>query len=324
MSTAGVSIPIVEMHTAGQVVRVLLEADIDWTAADQAQREADFRENHDHIRTALMLEPRGHSQMLGAIVTPPARPGSAFGLIFTTPGGYLPMCGDAVIAATMAMWHQGQISMSEGEPIVVDTPSGHVECRVQSDGHQPTRVGVLMPTAYVVARDVTVLHPGGRALLADIADGGNRYALVDARALDLNLTWDATERLRELEREIVAGLAHSPNGPVLGVAFYAPLGPLRYRFAAVYEDGVLDRSPCGTATVARLAALAARGEVSVGDEIIHESLAGMAFHARYVRAATGAMGTGIVAELTGESYQIGHYEAFIDSRDPLRYGISPK
>ena len=42
----------------------------------------------DHLRRALMLEPRGHADMCGAVLTEPVSPGSHAGILFMHGEGY--------------------------------------------------------------------------------------------------------------------------------------------------------------------------------------------------------------------------------------------
>ena len=45
-----------------------------------------------------MLEPRGHADMYGALLTEPERPDSDAGVLFMHNEGYSTMCGHGVIA----------------------------------------------------------------------------------------------------------------------------------------------------------------------------------------------------------------------------------
>jgi proline racemase len=46
------------------------------------------------------------------------------------------------------------------------------------------------------------------------------------------------------------------------------------------EDGLLDRSPCGTGTCARMAALHALGQLAIGADFTHTSIIGSRFTGR--------------------------------------------
>ena len=88
-----------------------------------------------------------------------------------------------------------------------------------------------------------------------------------------------------------------------------------------YGDKAIDRSPCGTGTSARMAQLAAKGKLAVGDEFIHESIIGSLFNGRVEAAATVAGKAAIVPSIAGWARQIGINTIFIDDRDPFAHGF---
>ena len=47
--------------------------------------------------------------------------------------------------------------------------------------------------------------------------------------------------------------------------------------------GVLDRSPCGTGTCARMAVLHARGQLAIGQDFVHEGILGTTWTGRLLR-----------------------------------------
>ncbi len=75
------------------------------------------------FRTLLMQEPRGHKDMFGIILTPPAHPKAHYGLLFIHSEGYIDMCGHSIMSATTALIETGMVSPSEPETrVVLDTP----------------------------------------------------------------------------------------------------------------------------------------------------------------------------------------------------------
>ena len=63
----------------------------------------------DHWRRALMLEPRGHADMCGALLTEPVSPGSHAGVLFMHNDGYAAMSGHGIIAVTTIALERGLI-----------------------------------------------------------------------------------------------------------------------------------------------------------------------------------------------------------------------
>ena len=98
------------------------------------------RTHADHLRRALMLEPRGHADMYGAILTEPVAPGSHAGVLFMHNEGYSTMCGHGVIAVTTiaARARADHAGACRGRrrhaTIVYDSPAGTIRARATTSG----------------------------------------------------------------------------------------------------------------------------------------------------------------------------------------------
>jgi 4-hydroxyproline epimerase len=88
-----------------------------------------------------------------------------------------------------------------------------------------------------------------------------------------------------------------------------------------YGDKAIDRSPCGTGTSARMAQLAAKGKLKVGDEFVHESIIGSLFRGRVEAAARVGERDAIVPSVAGWARMTGYNTIFIDDRDPFAHGF---
>src|SRR5262249_31327311 len=86
--------------------------------------------------------------------------------------------------------------------------------------------------------------------------------------------------------------------------------------------GALDRSPCGTGTSARLALLRAKGELGVGDSIVHESLTGATFRGEIVGESDVAAIPAITPRITGRAWLTGIAHYILDVGDPLVDGFT--
>ena len=67
--------------------------------ATMAERRSHLRAHLDHLRTALVLEPRGHEAIIVAFLCPPADPTADTGVVFANDAGYLGTCGHGSIGA---------------------------------------------------------------------------------------------------------------------------------------------------------------------------------------------------------------------------------
>jgi trans-L-3-hydroxyproline dehydratase len=91
----------IDAHTAGEPLRLVVDGYPRIEGRTMLERREWLREHHDHLRTALMLEPRGHADMYGAILTEPERPDSDAGVLFMHNQGYSAMCGHGVSAGSL-------------------------------------------------------------------------------------------------------------------------------------------------------------------------------------------------------------------------------
>ena len=93
-----VSIRTVEMHTAGEPVRIITDGYPIPEGATLLERRRDAQARLDRYRRLLMSEPRGHAEMYGALLVPPDLPDAHMAVLFLHNEGYSTMCGHAVIA----------------------------------------------------------------------------------------------------------------------------------------------------------------------------------------------------------------------------------
>jgi 4-hydroxyproline epimerase len=141
--------------------------------------------------------------------------------------------------------------------------------------------------------------------------------------VDWLLRWSPVVRRRVNE---AIAVAHPDDATISGVTHVQwtgrPRDPKAHgRNAVFYGERALDRSPCGTGTSARMAQLAARGRLAVGDDFVHESIIGTLFDGR-VEAAASVGGHGaIVPSIASWARMHGLNTIFVDSRDPLAGGF---
>lgn len=104
-----------------------------------------------------------------------------------------------------------------------------------------------------------------------------------------------------------------------------PLNPsASSRNAVFYGDKAIDRSPCGTGSSARMAQLAAKGKLAVGDTFIHESIIGTLFNCRIEGETKVGNHNAILPSIAGWARVIGHNTIIVDDRDPLAHGFQLK
>lgn len=282
-----------------------------------------------------MLEPRGHTDMYGALLTEPVSAGAHAGVLFMHNEGYSTMCGHGVIAVTTIAIERGLLFDRQGLEVVLDTPAGTVYARPQvierGDTARVDAVAFTNVPAFVYLAGQAV-KLGGRELRVDIAFGGAFYAIVDVEAVGVPLDAQRLADLRRIATEIKASIEASmtiahPAEPRLtglyGVIFTGPPGDpeAHLRNLTVFADAEVDRSPCGTGTSAVMAVLDAMGLLPSDRPFVHESLIGTLFRGRLLsRTQVGDL-PAIVTEIEGSAWITGDHTFYIDEEDPLREGF---
>jgi proline racemase len=309
------------------------------------ERKLHFEQHMDGLRLMLMREPRGHGAMSGAILQPPLREEADWGVIFIEVSGCLPMCGHGTIGVATVLVETGMVEVSEPETVVrLDTPAGLVEARVAVEGGRARSVALRNVPSFLLARDREVETEGEiqgsraprarrSALRYDMAFGGNFFAILPAESAGLEVDPARAGELVQRGLEVMAAVnrADRPEHPgdsrISGckhVIFTAPGedGPHSQRSATSIHPGWLDRSPCGTGTSAKLAALHARGELAVGEEFINRSVIGTRFGGRIVEETEVGGIPAVVPQISGRAWITGMGEYVLDPDDPFPEGFA--
>jgi 4-hydroxyproline epimerase len=307
-------IRIVDSHTGGEPTRVIVEGGPDLGAVSIGERLERFRRDFDHIRSAVVNEPRGNDAIVGALLCEPSDPTCDAGVIFFNNVGYLNMCGHGTIGLVVTLAHMGRVGQGTCR---LQTVCGVVEARLLD----ANRVTIRNVPSYRSAAGVTVEAPGIGAVTGDVAWGGNWFFLAanHGQALTLDRLDELTEfawRIRQgIEQQGITGA----NGGVIDhiELFGPPTAPGAHSKSFVLCPGkAYDRSPCGTGTSAKLACLYADGKLWPGDVWRQESIVGSVFEGT-VSVVDGQ----VIPEITGSAYVNAAAELILDERDPFCYGI---
>ena len=326
----------IDAHTAGEPLRLIVDGFPVVEGRTVLDQREFVRENYDHLRRALMLEPRGHADMYGALLTPPEHPGSHAGVLFMHNEGYSTMCGHGIIAVTKIALERGLITVPRAADgsvrIVLDAPAGPIEAIASTEGDRVISVRFRNVPSFVLHPAVPV-RVGTREVRADVAFGGAFYAIVDAEAVGIPIVPGRLADLRRVGMEIKHAVEKSvkvehPLEPQLqgiyGTIFTGPPSDERadLRNVTIFADAEVDRSPCGTGTAAVMAVLAAMGMLAGPDQIFtHESIIGTRFRGRLAGSTRVAELEAIIPEIQGEAHITGEHTFLIDERDPLNEGF---
>jgi proline racemase len=314
-----------DWHTAGEPFRIVLEGVPEITGATVAERRVAAMADPavDRVRRLLCHEPRGHADMYGGFLVPPDDDGADLGVLFWHKDGFSTACGHGTIALGAWAVRSGRVACDpDGETeVVVDVPSGRVVARVRLRGGAVEAVTFRNVASSVVARGVDT----GEAKV-DIAFGGALYACVPAAAFGLPVTPDALPELIAAGRRVKEALhgtavarwpADERLSGIYGTILWEHVAPRHQRNVAVFADGEVARSPCGSGTCARVALLADSGELAGDDVLRHDSVLGTTFHAR----VADRVQDGVVVEVEGTAFPTGEHRFTLDPADPLAEGF---
>ena len=325
----------VDMHTAGEPVRIVEAGYPELDGATILEKRRDALARHDHLRRALMLEPRGHAGMYGAIPTPASHPDADFAVLFTHQEGYSTMCGHATIALGRWAVDTGRATMSDGRAsFKLEAPCGVVDVEVIQQGAD-THVSFESVDSFASHLDQQLEVPGLGQVCFDIGFGGAFYAILPSSRIGLPLM---ETPLPELVRAGVAitdavraaiPIRH-PDEPDLGflygtiltddVALGASGGRPSYNLC-IFAEGQIDRSPTGSGVTARLALAAAKGEMNVGESCEIRGVSGQGFVGTLARTRPGESGPVSRVKVGGTAFYAGRSEFICEAADPFRFGF---
>jgi proline racemase len=327
-----VRIQTTDYHTAGEPFRIVSGGTPLLQGSTVLERRASALRDHDRVRQLLVFEPRGHADMYGCFVVPGNDEGAHLGTVFFHNAGYSTACGHGTIALVTWALESGLIDAPDGR-VVLDVPSGRLETVARIEGGRVRSVRFRNVPAYVVARALSVATPRG-PVMADVSFGGAFYASVAVDELDLDLSPASLPELidigRHIKRELEARQSfHDPVEPrlegIYGVIFHVDVdadGPaLVQQNVAVFADGEVDRSPCGSGTSARLALLHDAGALATGQEFRHLGITGESFSSCVVETTTHGGLAAVITEIEGSAYLTGHHTFILQPDDPLDTGF---
>ncbi|WP_025785887.1 proline racemase family protein [Sporosarcina sp. D27] len=317
-------IETIDAHTMGEAARIVMEGIPEIVGDTMMQKKIYMQSEMDSIRKLLMHEPRGHLNMFGAILTDPCNEECDLGVMFMDSGGYLNMCGHGTIASVTVAINNGLIAKKE--KVLLDTPSGIVECHIAYENDRVKEVSFINVPAFVLKKNVSVSIEGIGTISMDIAFGGSFFAIVDAKQFNFELIIEEQDKIAALGMEIrkaaneQLNIMH-PGIPEINtidlVEFTMEVKKNHFRNTVVFGDGQVDRSPCGTGTCAKLATL----NLNKNEPIIQESIIGSKFKGEIVGYTTVNGIDAIIPKITGSAWITGIHKFSIDATDPYREGF---
>jgi proline racemase len=325
-------IQTVDSHTEGNSTRLITGGYPSPPGETLLDKRAWLWRHDDGLRRMLNFEPRGHGMMCSVLLLPPIDPAADFAAIIMEQDEYVPMCGHCMIGTATTVVAAGMVPVREPLTVVtIETPAGLVRCEVEVGDGRIGGVSFVNVESFLLHRDARVAVEGLGELAVDIAYGGDFYALVDADPLGLRLMPDNDAALIAVAQKIIPAVNRQlairhPERPDINRCYQTLLtsaqttsGDLKQTI--VCPPGSLDRSPCGTGTSARVAALHARGDLPLRRPLRFEGVLGTCFVGEAVAAQEREGVLYVTPKVTGRAWITGFHQFVLDPDDPLPDGF---
>ncbi len=314
MSQSIQRIQVIDSHTGGEPTRVIVAGGPDLGSGSMLERRTIFRDRFDHIRSAVINEPRGSDVIVGAILVEPTDPNCISGVVYFNNASYLNMCGHGTIGVAVTLAHLDRIVPGRHK---LETPVGIVG--IEYHGHN--RVTIENVPSYRLQKSVVIPVEGYGNVTGDVAYGGNWFFLVGEHRLELELAnldrlTDFTRRIRDaLTKQRITG---KEGAEIDHIEIFGPPKDKQNqsRNFVLCPGLAYDRSPCGTGTSAKLACLVADGKLREGDIWRQESIIGSVFE-----GSVRIEGNKLYPRITGAAYVNAEATLILDPNDPFCMGI---
>lgn len=333
---SGETISVIDSHTCGQPTRVVIAGAAIAPGTDPVVAREILAQDRDWVRRMAVFEPRGHRSMFGVALIEPAVIGEPFGLVYMDANGYPDMCGHATIGAATTLFEAGYLQpepagLTGTYAFSLRSPMGLLDLSARFEAGRCAAVSFRTPLAYYLGTQEITLDDGAR-ITVDIAQGGQWYAFVSVEHSGLAIEPRHIDGLIAAAgpvREALARQLHlvdpiSDAVPRVGNIVWTSRpddATAHARNVPISSAGSFDRSPCGTATCARMAALAGQGRLEVGQPFVNQGLVGSLYHGQLVSTVQVGAVSGFVPQVEGSAWLTGRGTFWRDPHDPLGEGF---
>ncbi len=326
-------INVVDSHTAGEPTRVVLSGMPKIYGKKMAEKRDYFKENYDSLRKMIVREPRGHRDMVAAVIVNPCSDQADAGILFLDSLGYLDMCGHGTIGATTVLLETGIVEIKKPETtLLLDTPAGLVKVRAKIENNSVENVTLRNVPSFLYKENFELQLQSGKVIKVDIAFGGDWYIFVSSKELSIAIRPEVINELIKEEKAIREAakqqvkLKHPDPSiqPIFnGTMIYdKPSNPRAdAKEVVIFGQSSVDRSPCGTGTCARMASLYSKGKLELNETFVHESIIGSIFEGRLLEETRVGNHVAVKPEITGAAYITGFQQLIVDPNDPFKEGF---
>ncbi len=322
----------IDTHSSGEATRVVVGGIPKLKGNTMAEKQEYFQKHYDHLRPTMLKEPRGFAGLLGAVITEPTVPEADVGVIYLWTDGYFSACGDSTYSVSAVLVNTGMIEVTEPiTEITLDTVAGLVRSKVNVENNEAKSISMEGVPSFF-SETVKINVPDVGLVEADIAYGGLWYAFIEASSIGLApslenkdhwipLGWNIRNYLSE---HVKVSHPHYPELNILDlVTFYTEpsVEEADSRHWNVFGPKQSCRSPAGTCTNARMAALYGKGELKLGDEFIAESTINTLHYGKISNELKIGDYNAIQPNVSATAYITALNQIVIDPNDPQKDGF---
>ncbi len=339
-------ITAVDAHACGEPGRVITGGVLDVPGKTMFEKKTYLETQADHLRLRMLREPRGYPAANCNLILPPTHPEADAGFVIMEQVEYPPMSGTNTICVVTVLIETGMVAAVE--PVTrlkLETPAGLIAVEADVERGKVKRVTFRNVPAFATHLDARIEVRGIGTVTVDVAYGGMFYVIAEAAPLGFRLAPDEAREIVRVAEMIKAAareqlpIAHPENPGIAGVTIAQisgePSRPDAHRKNTVVVStgtldwsrpeswtGVLDRSPCGTGTCAKMAVLHAKGKLPLYQDFVHEGILGTTFTGRLVEETRVGPYAAVVPTLSGQAWITGFAQYVVDPDDPFPNGFT--
>lgn len=327
------TIHVISAHAEGEVGDVIVGG-VSPPPGDTIWDQRSFIASDQTLRNFVLNEPRGGVFRHVNLLVPPRHPDADAAFIIMEPEDNPPMSGSNSICVSTVLLDGGIIPMQEPvTEMILEAPGGLVRVRADCSNGKATRITVQNVASFADKIGVSLEVEGVGTLTVDTAYGGDSFVVVDAHGLNFEIVESEAKDIARLGVKITdaanqqLGFSHPENPDWNHISFCAFCGPLEAvptgvasRSAIAIQPGKVDRSPTGTAVSARMALMASKGQMAVGQEFVATSIIGSAFTGKIEAATSVGDRAAIIPLVSGRGWITGIHQHMLDPDDPWPQG----
>ena len=336
----------VDLHACGEPGRVIVGGVLDVPGESMFDKMQYLSKNSDSLRLRMLREPRGYPAANCNLILPSNNPEAVAGFVIMEQTEYPGMSGTNTICVVTTLIETGMVDVTEPfTEFKLETPAGLISISAEVRDGKAVNVTFENVPAFSVYTNKSISVPEIGEVSVDIAYGGMFYVILDSEELGLELSpgnGGEIVRVAEMVKAIAAEkfqVVHPLNKDISGITIAVVSGPPENPDATLKNavvvstgkldwdkpetwKGVIDRSPCGTGTCAKMASLYAKNLLDLDTDFIHEGILGTTFTGRLVRKTKVGNFDAVIPTISGRAWITGFAQYVVDENDPFPEGFT--